>query len=199
MNCVDAIEQEFTGGITNGNDWYTIYGGMQDWNYIKADCWELTLELAESKNPSPADLAKMWEDNYMALLNLALEGSLGGIYGTVKSEITQEPLVASISVDGIDKVIMSKGSFGDFYRPLAPGQYLVRVSAPGYRIFSQTVTVPSGIGEGYVLRVFLSKDSTNTRVNNIKRPEDNFGAEKEHPQCTSNCELADSLRAQTEG
>lgn len=33
---------------------YPIYGGMQDWNYIHAGCFELTLEVSDDKWP-PAD------------------------------------------------------------------------------------------------------------------------------------------------
>jgi carboxypeptidase D len=34
-------EQEFKEGITNGAQWYPLYGGMQDWNYVAAGCLEV--------------------------------------------------------------------------------------------------------------------------------------------------------------
>uniref|UniRef100_A0A2P2M950 Carboxypeptidase D isoform X2 n=1 Tax=Rhizophora mucronata TaxID=61149 RepID=A0A2P2M950_RHIMU len=47
-----SLSKEFPGGITNGASWYPIYGGMQDWNYIHAGCFELTLEISDNKWPN---------------------------------------------------------------------------------------------------------------------------------------------------
>lgn len=52
---VCAVQEQFPGGVTNGNAWYPVYNGMQDWLYIATGCRALTLELSETKWP-PAEL-----------------------------------------------------------------------------------------------------------------------------------------------
>ncbi|CAN1731085.1 Carboxypeptidase SOL1 [Linum perenne] len=66
-----SLSTEFPGGITNGAFWYPIYGAMQDWNYIHAGCFELTLEVSDDKWPSIDEIPTIWEYNRMSLLNLA--------------------------------------------------------------------------------------------------------------------------------
>jgi len=51
-----SSSKEFEGGITNGAFWYPIYGGMQDWNYIHGGCFELTLEISDTKWPKAAEV-----------------------------------------------------------------------------------------------------------------------------------------------
>jgi len=65
-----SLSKEFEGGITNGAFWYPIYGGMQDWNYIHGGCFELTLEISDTKWPKAAELPVIWEHNRMSMLNL---------------------------------------------------------------------------------------------------------------------------------
>jgi hypothetical protein len=36
---------------------YPLYGGMQDWNYIHAGCFELTLEISDNKWPTAAEVS----------------------------------------------------------------------------------------------------------------------------------------------
>lgn len=43
-------------------------GGMQDWNYINTNCFEVTIELGCYKYPLAADLPKYWNENRRSLL-----------------------------------------------------------------------------------------------------------------------------------
>ena len=54
---------QFPGGITNGNKWYPVTGGMQDYNYVFHDCLEITLELGCAKYPDGQFLPDFWSDN----------------------------------------------------------------------------------------------------------------------------------------
>lgn len=147
---------EFEGGITNGNDWYPIYGGMQDWNYLAANCMEITLELSHRKSPPASDLPEFWLDNLDAMLNYAIESTFGGLSGTVKTA-SGKPLSASISVEGIDHDVSTRAKFGDFYRPLAPGRYVVTAKADGYKSTSKTIRIPDELGEGAVYEFVLTE------------------------------------------
>jgi hypothetical protein len=55
--------RSFSNGVTNGAQWYPLWGGMQDWNYLQSGCLELTLELSDDKWPSTRELPRLWADN----------------------------------------------------------------------------------------------------------------------------------------
>ena len=64
------VENEiFPDGITNGADWYSVSGGMQDWNYVVTNCFELTFEVACYKYPLEKELGRYWIENRLALIN----------------------------------------------------------------------------------------------------------------------------------
>lgn len=43
-------------------------GGMQDWNYLQTNCFEVTIELGCVKYPFEKDLPKFWEQNRRSLI-----------------------------------------------------------------------------------------------------------------------------------
>jgi len=126
----------FPDGITNGADWYVVYGGMQDWNYVWLGCNEVTIELNDNKWPDAAHLPALWEDNRESMLSY-IEAVNWGARGIVSDALTGQPLAATIEVVGIDHKVYSDADMGDYYRMLLPGQYKFRFSADGY--FSQEV------------------------------------------------------------
>mmetsp|Transcript_6007 Transcript_6007/g.15215 ORF Transcript_6007/g.15215 Transcript_6007/m.15215 type:complete len:535 (+) Transcript_6007:119-1723(+) len=141
--------KHFRFGITNGAQWYPLWGGMQDWNYLHAGCLDLTLELSDNKWPAPGRLPSIWKDNKRALLAYAMAAAFGGAYGFVAglppsgAGGASKPLAATISVQGIDRDSTS-GPHGDFYRPLGPGTYTITASVDGYQIQSKQVSVLPG-------------------------------------------------------
>lgn len=127
-------------GITNGGAWYSLKGGMQDFNYLASNCFEITLELGCDKFPPTSDLKQYWIDNKDALYNYMWQTHMG-VKGLVTDYETGAPIAgSSITVhnvtDGAIKVIrydVTSNDDGDFYRILKSGTYDVTASAEGYR------------------------------------------------------------------
>jgi len=63
-----VLEERFPEGITNGAAWYSLSGGMQDYNYFHSNDFEITLELGCTKFPNASDLPNYWLENREPLL-----------------------------------------------------------------------------------------------------------------------------------
>ncbi|EZA54200.1 Carboxypeptidase D [Ooceraea biroi] len=144
------LKERFPNGITNGAAWYSVPGGMQDYNYLHSNDFEITLELGCVKYPNASDLPNYWLENREPLLRF-IEMSRKGIRGRVSSSIGTPIPHAKISVEGIKHDIYTAEG-GDYWRLLVPGRYNITVSAVGYETLTQRVSVPDGkkIGDGEV-------------------------------------------------
>uniref|UniRef100_A0A8W4F8Q6 Carboxypeptidase D n=1 Tax=Sus scrofa TaxID=9823 RepID=A0A8W4F8Q6_PIG len=130
-HCPGDEDETFKDGITNGAHWYDVEGGMQDYNYVWANCFEITLELSCCKYPPASQLKQEWENNRESLITL-IEKVHIGVKGFVKDSVTGAGLEnATISVAGISHNITT-GRFGDFHRLLVPGTYNITVVSTGY-------------------------------------------------------------------
>ncbi|XP_008826960.1 carboxypeptidase D [Nannospalax galili] len=130
-HCPGDEDETFKDGITNGAHWYDVEGGMQDYNYVWANCFEITLELSCCKYPPASQLQQEWENNRESLITL-IEKVHIGIKGFVKDSVTGSGLEnATISVAGINHNITT-GKFGDFHRLLIPGVYNLTAVSTGY-------------------------------------------------------------------
>lgn len=148
--CDIGGDDAFKHGITNGADWYPLKGGMQDYNYLHTNCFEITIELSCKKFPSnPNDYKKFWGDNKQSLLDYIRQAH-SGIKGTVTDE-------NGVGIDGakikvwevtgpaseeryIDHDITTADD-GDFWRLLVPGTYKVEAEVCGFHAVNKTCTV----------------------------------------------------------
>ncbi|CAF4473743.1 unnamed protein product, partial [Rotaria sp. Silwood2] len=124
---------EFPEGITNGAKWYDVAGGMQDFNYLHSNTFEITIELSCCKYPSSNDsnLEKEWDNNKEALITY-MELSHLGIKGFIRDAQTRTAISgALIQVEGILHPVRSVRS-GAYWRLLLPGLHNITVTASGY-------------------------------------------------------------------
>jgi len=148
----DAGDKKFKDGITNGADWYPVKNGMQDYNYVETNCFELTLELGCEKYPDAEKLSSYWDLNRKSLLNFIMQVHAGvkGIVYTVGDGHVLPLEGANIAVMNatdptkshlIDHNVKSNRN-GDFFRLLVPGRYLIAIMQQGYYPAFWEVNVP---------------------------------------------------------
>ena len=133
----------FTDGITNGADWYNIDGGMQDYNYLRSSCFEITIEQGCHKFPYANELESVWNANRNALI-LFMKEVHGGIKGLVMDGNGSPISNARIDVVGRTHSVFSAKD-GDYWRLLVPGKYTIRVSASGFSTAEKSIVVASAV------------------------------------------------------
>jgi len=136
---------EFRNGVTNGAEWYVLYGGMQDWNYVKKSCMEITIELSNTKYPAAPELEKHWADNMQSMISY-MENVHIGVKGFVTGP-SGNPLAAIVNVLPLNQPVSTNPAHGDYYRLLAPGTYSIVASAQGYQT-SQPIQITIPVDQG---------------------------------------------------
>lgn len=144
-------------GITNGADWYVIYGSRQDYMNYYQQCRELTVECSTTKCPPASDLPMYWSYNRNSIYAF-LNQVLFGIHGTVKDADTQEPLKTSVKIINHDRdysMVESQFPDGNFYRPIKSGAYTIEITAEGYIPKREDVVVTDN--EKTIVEIHLEK------------------------------------------
>jgi hypothetical protein len=122
-------------GITNGWDWYPIYGGRQDYMNFWRGCREVTIELSNTKLLSASLLPAHWVYNRISFFDWLRQANYG-VRGIVTDSVTGLPLFATISVVSHDvdsSEVYTDPDVGDYYRMIAAGIYSLRFSSIGYQ------------------------------------------------------------------
>ena len=84
-------QDNFQNGITNGAQWYDVPGGMQDFNYVHSNAFEITIELTCCKYPEASKLVSEWRNNKESLLKY-MELVHSGVKGVVIDSSTKKPI-----------------------------------------------------------------------------------------------------------
>ncbi|KAK9751479.1 Zinc carboxypeptidase [Popillia japonica] len=148
--CGDSMSDKFPkqGGITNGAQWYNLQGGMQDFNYLSSNDFEITLELGCEKYPDASVLPIEWKRNKNALIHFMWQTHIGikGIVYNIKTKIPLSNALIHVRniTGGINRDIkhdITSVHDGDYFRLLTPGQYKVTAIHKGFYPRSRTVIV----------------------------------------------------------
>lgn len=100
---------------------------MQDYNYVRSNCFEITMELSCCKYPPRESLPDEWDLNKEAVYKY-MEATHLGIRGLVKNANGEAIQNAKIIVEGINHTV-STTKQGEYWRLLLPGKYRVKVEA----------------------------------------------------------------------
>ena len=161
-NCGDG--ERFDKGITNGAHWYDVPGGMQDFNYLISNCFEITVELSCCKYPMARSLEREWENNRESLLSF-LEQVQKGIKGRVTDPHGKGIKKAKIVVKGISHNVTTAEN-GDYWRLLLPGKYSIQVFAKGFRESAEKDIIVSK-GDAAVVNFVLEKNVMSTQPSKL--------------------------------
>ena len=142
-SCPDFPAEKFKDGITNGANWYIVSGGMQDFNYIHSNCFEITIEMGCTKFPKAATLQSYWDAHKLSMI-LFMTQVHNGVRGFVMSDDGKPLKRAVITVSGINHMVFTADD-GDYWRLLVPGTYNIKASADGYSSVTKDIIVPSGL------------------------------------------------------
>ncbi len=121
----------FPNGITNGYDWYTLNGGMQDWSYHWHNDLQVTIEISGDKWPSYSRIPYYFETNRDAML-----GYLAAVHQGAGFILEDAP-TANGTVEVFERVgsqLESRGQYnfhsGEFYKVLPLGEYEMEIAVP---------------------------------------------------------------------
>jgi hypothetical protein len=149
----------FVNGVVNGAAWYSVVGGMQDWNYRYDGCFDLTIELSHDFEPAAGQLPTLWSQNSESMLAY-LEWVLRGVRGVLRDAQTGQPVKGAVRVAGCHHLVFSDPEVGDYHRLLLPGTYTLWFYAPGY--VPQRISNVA-VGSGAATRVDVALEPASAR------------------------------------
>jgi len=145
-NSPASYMDDLDNGITNGNAWYEIDGGRQDYANYYLRAREVTIELSYYHTPSESSLDDYWNYNKQSLLAY-LTNAMTGVNGLITDSVTGQHIEAFVSLKDHDydhSEILSWENDGTYYRMLLEGDYTLVFSKEGYKSKQISVHVTDG-------------------------------------------------------
>lgn len=144
------------------NDLYPAAGVTGDYCYGEHGIFHILIELAQEFIPPAPQVPAIVNDNIEAAMIVLNRTNKQTLRGHVYDSETIEPVVATVSVEGVDgtqnfrKPYQSNADFGSYYRLLTAGEKVVTFSAYGYisQTFDDVVILEE---EANILDVYLEK------------------------------------------
>ena len=161
-------EDNFANGITNGAEWYVVKGGMQDFNYLFTNCFELTVELSCCKYPENSSLQTEWRKNVKSLVTF-IESVHIGVKGIVSQADGNPAKNANIVVKGNQKLVKTTER-GEYWRLLLPGIYNMYAETLDGKLRSNSTKVI--IQSNHVIRIDFLLSIDVPSDNSTKIPSD---------------------------
>lgn len=114
---------EFPGGIVNGNAWYEVDGGMQDWSYYYHHDLQVTIELSHIKWPPYAEIPQYYQENKWSLIRYLKRVHQGA--GIKFSDTTKSGKVTITKIKNGQRERVGEYPLinGQFYKVLPEGTY----------------------------------------------------------------------------
>ena len=136
-------------------EWYPLTGGMQDFNYWRYGCMELTMEVSCCKYPPAIELESYWSDNKKSLIEY-LKLANTGVRGIVSFDDGTPAKYVTVKIDQRDPFFKTNSN-GEFYRILLPGRYTLSVALNCSNVYQATIEVPR-ISQLLELKIKLSRN-----------------------------------------
>ena len=157
-------QDNFTNGITNGAEWYVVKGGMQDFNYLFTNCFELTVELSCCKYPQSSSLQTEWRKNVKSLVKFIQKVHIG-VKGIVYQFDGIPVQNAKVVVEGNEKHVKTTER-GEYWRLLLPGTYNIYAETQDGKMRSNSKKVI--VTSNHVMRIdFLLFNGEETNNNSV--------------------------------
>jgi len=132
--------------LRQGGDWYFTAGEYCDYMYATHNTLAYTVEMWTRQSPEADVIQQVVERNLQGFLTMLRQADKAGVTGLITDATTGLPVEATIDVPSIfdqGKLPPRKanGEFGRYYRYLAPGEYTLNISAPGYRTTVHNIVI----------------------------------------------------------